>query len=196
MYLFFDTETTGFYNFKAAPTDPSQPKIVQLAALLVDDDALIRSSINVLINPGVKIPPEASNVHGITNEVAAEFGMPVEVGLLLLAEMAKRAHQLVAHNINFDAHVVRSEFARSPSENLAKREDALGRLPVFCTMIAATPYCRLPKAKQRHETDYKWPSLVEAHQFFFGEPFDGAHDALADARACMRVFFELKRRTQ
>lgn len=196
MYLFFDTETTGFYNFKAAPTDISQPKIVQLAAILTEDDGLMRGMLNVLINPGVPIPPEASAVHGITNEIAEAYGMPVEVGLLMLAEMGKRAHQLVAHNLNFDAHVVRSEFARSPSENLRKREDALGGLPVFCTMIASTPLCRLPKAKPRHDTDYKWPKLTEAHQFLFNESFEGAHDALADVKACMRVFFELKRRTQ
>jgi DNA polymerase III epsilon subunit-like protein len=38
---------------------------------------------------------------------------------------------------------------------------------------------------------YKWPKLAELHQVLFGEPFAGAHGALADARACMRCYFRL-----
>jgi DNA polymerase III epsilon subunit-like protein len=38
---------------------------------------------------------------------------------------------------------------------------------------------------------YKWPKLAELHQVLFGEPFEGAHGALADARACMRCYFRL-----
>jgi len=35
--------------------------------------------------------------------------------------------------------------------------------------------------------DFKWPKLIESYQFLFNESFDGAHDALADVRACARV---------
>lgn len=38
---------------------------------------------------------------------------------------------------------------------------------------------------------YKNPNLQEAYKHFFGVEFEGAHDAMADVRACRDVFFKL-----
>lgn len=54
----------------------------------------------------------------------------------------------------------------------------------FCTMKAMTPVCKL----HGNYGDFKWPKLQEAHKHAFGVEFDGAHDALADVRACARVY--------
>ena len=40
-------------------------------------------------------------------------------------------------------------------------------------------------------TGYKRPSLTETYRHFFGRDFDGAHDAMADVRACRDVYFAL-----
>jgi hypothetical protein len=37
MKLFFDTETTGLANFQQEANHPSQPRLVQLAAILTDE---------------------------------------------------------------------------------------------------------------------------------------------------------------
>jgi hypothetical protein len=53
MLLFVDTETSGLIDF-AQPTDhPSQPHIVQLAALLCDDDedCTVRETYQSIIRP-------------------------------------------------------------------------------------------------------------------------------------------------
>jgi DNA polymerase III subunit epsilon len=55
-------------------------------------------------------------------------------------------------------------------------------------MQLATNFCRLPGPY-----GYKWPSLQELHLKLFNEQFKGAHQALADVRACARCYFELKR---
>lgn len=39
---------------------------------------------------------------------------------------------------------------------------------------------------------FKSPNLQEAYKHFFGVEFEGAHDAMADVRACKDVFFKLK----
>ena len=41
---------------------------------------------------------------------------------------------------------------------------------------------------------YKWPKLQELHKELFGYPFEGDHDALVDVRACVRCYFELRKR--
>jgi DNA polymerase III epsilon subunit-like protein len=41
---------------------------------------------------------------------------------------------------------------------------------------------------------FKQPTLQELHHFLFEQDYAPVHDAVADARACARCFFELDRR--
>jgi DNA polymerase III epsilon subunit-like protein len=54
-------------------------------------------------------------------------------------------------------------------------------------MKATTSICKLPGKYG----DYKWPKLQESHLHFFGKEFEGAHDAMADVRACAAVYWAL-----
>lgn len=182
MKLFFDTETTGKANMKAGPSDPSHPHIVQLAALLTEDDGLERAGINFVIKPdGYEIPKEASDIHGITTEIATACGVPLFSALSAFNNLCCCADMLVAHNIDFDLLVSKAAFWRI---NKAAR---ITTMDVFCTMKASTKLCRLPGPY-----GYKWPKLSEAYLHFTGTELVGAHDALADVRACARVFFAIR----
>lgn len=185
MYLFFDTETTGIYNFKAPHTDPSQPHIVQLAAMLLDRTGDVRGSINFVVQPPIPIPEAASNVHGITDAVAKEYGVPLTEALNTFWILQERAELLVAHNVNFDRKVLRTAFHRAGFANF---REAFEKRPTFCTMEATTPILKLPGYRGR----FKWPRLEEAYRHFFDEPLEGAHDAMIDVGACKDVFFALK----
>lgn len=88
---------------------------------------------------------------------------------------------LVAHNIRFDEKMVGAELLRTGHANLVETKKRI------CTMQSATDYCQLPG-----RYGFKWPTLQELHNTLFKESFDGAHDALADVRACARCYFELK----
>ena len=190
MILFFDTETTGFPNFNARARDPKQPHIVQLAAILTQDDGTELDSYNTLIKPeGWNIPDEVSKIHGITNEIALERGIPERESASKLLAMIRAASLVVAHNITLDKFLARIAMRRF---NLITDADDLWwkQIPTFCTMRAMTPVCQLPGKY----LDYKWPKLQEAYKHAFGNEFDGAHDALADVRACRDVYFWLKKR--
>ncbi|KKM67592.1 hypothetical protein LCGC14_1469620 [marine sediment metagenome] len=174
--LFFDTETSDKTRRGEGP-GPRQPHIVQLAAVLVDEGT--EGSMCALVRPdGWRVSPGAERVHGISTEQATAEGVPIREAIGLFHEMASRADTLVAHNIEFDRLVVLSEYKRLGMEHpfKGKRE--------FCTMKAATDIVRLPG-----RYGYKWPTLQEAYRHFTGGEFDGAHDALADVRAC-RVIYE------
>lgn len=186
--LFFDTETTGKANFKAGPEWPLQPRCVQLAALLCAPDGTEIAWFNHIIEPdGWDIPAEAAAVHGITLERAKAEGVPISRAIINFVELLIQTEWLVAHNIDFDDLILHSELHRMRADILeqfkAKRR--------FCTMRAATDICKIPTGWGRGK--YKWPKLVEAHQHFFGKGFEGAHDAMADVRACARVYFALQR---
>ena len=181
-FLVWDTETSGKAYFRAPATAKHQPYLVQLGAQLYDADFKVRGEINLIIKPeGWVIPKEAADLHGITTETAEKCGVPLFCALAAFRFLSRSADVFVAHNIQFDALMMEASYARvsAPTETLV--------IPVektFCTMKATTPICKLPG----NYGDYKWPKLQEAHKHIFGQEFIGAHDAMADVRACASIY--------
>lgn len=185
MYLFFDTETTGLpKNWKAPVTDlDNWPRLVQLAWLLYDSrDQEIKSANRIIIPEGFTIPTEASNVHGISTDRAIEEGINLTEALNEFSKALNEADFLIAHNISFDEVIMGAEFLRKDINS------RLVDIPKICTMKTTTNICQIPG-----RYGYKWPNLTELHQHLFQKGFDGAHDALADVKACADCFFELKK---
>lgn len=188
MILFFDTETTGFADFRMPPDHPTQPHLVQLACLLTEDDGTERGCLSLIVKPdGYEIPAKASDVHGITTEIACQVGVPMNMALASFRVLAGMTSLAVAHNLDFDTLVMEAQFAR---------HQAAGRLAMpektYCTMRTATPICKVLHASPRHGGDWKWPKLEECIRHFFDEELTGAHDAMVDVRACARVYFALQ----
>lgn len=175
--IYFDTETTGFPAKAGTPLDKC-PFVCQLAAILVDDEHGEVASLNTIIKPaGWTIPDDVAAIHGITTAKAEAFGIPARVAFAAFSQLCRVADQAVAHNIGFDLKFVSYEVERAGAENVILSK------PHFCTMEATTDLCKIPGKYGK----WKWPKLIEAHQFLFGVGFDGAHDALVDVRACYRV---------
>jgi DNA polymerase III subunit epsilon len=186
--LFCDTETTGKVDFRASSLASHQPHIVQLGALLTEDDGVERGVLDVIIKPdGWEVPAEAAAVHGITTEIANRCGIPLICALSVFSNLLACADLLIAHNIDFDVSVLLTAFDRLKKEAGA---DRIGSVQRFCTMRATTQLCRLPGKFG----DFKWPKLNEAHRHLFNEDVQGAHDAMTDVRACKRIFFAVYRK--
>lgn len=181
MKLIFDTETSGLPIKNAPASHPGQPRLVQLAGIVVDDLWNETASFSTLIKPdGFKIPEQASAIHGITTQRAEELGIPVIVALSVFNNLAKTVDEVWAFNSSFDELVVRGEFHR------INRPCELDNVRLKCAMLACKDILKLPP--NFDGADYKWPKLAEAFAFFFdGATFDKAHDALADVRATAKV---------
>jgi DNA polymerase III epsilon subunit-like protein len=97
---------------------------------------------------------------------------------------------LVAHNITFDKFIMRCAARRF---NLLddSGDEHWKQFPTFCTMRAMENICKLPG---KIAGKYKWPKLSEAYEYAFAKPLVGAHDALADVRACAELYFWLQRK--
>ncbi len=183
MFLFFDTETTGLpRNWRSPQEDlDNWPRLVQLAWLLTDGNGREVKGASAIIRPeGFDIPAAAAAVHGITTERALVEGVGLSAALDGFIRAVDEAKIIVAHNMSFDEKIMGAELLR---KNRAHR---LFERPKICTMTSATDFCAIDNGY-----GYKWPKLVELHYRLFNEGFEGAHDALADVKACARCFFEL-----
>lgn len=185
MFLVFDTETTGKAFFGLPPGHASQPRIVQLGAILYDENQRVTSEVNLLVRPdGWTVPPDAEAIHGISTERAMRYGVQIGGVLRLFQALCDRADKIVAHNLDFDRFMIASELGRAGQGGAI---DAFNARSGFCTMKESTDILKIPGHR-----GYKWPNLQEAHRHFTGDGFDGAHDAMADVRACARVYFAMR----
>lgn len=187
LILFFDTETTGLpLNWKRPVTDSENwPRLVQIAWLLFDDQGEeLRERCSIVYPQNFDIPEEAAAVHGITTEMAMEKGEHVEDLLLEFEKDLNSSEVVVAHNMSFDERIYLAEMFRAGYESCFESKTRL------CTMRASTRLCAIP---DRYGRGFKWPKLSELHLKLFGEDFEGAHDALADIRACSRCYWEMRR---
>lgn len=180
--LFFDTETTGFKSAEFTP------EIVQIAAILQDTDNMQElAKISLIVEPHGVIPEHAAEIHGITTEFARSFGVPKLQAQAVFTTLLQRCDMLVAHNIEFDLQMLECDWQAAWYFAIEKLH--------YCTMRSTLPILKLPKKKNGNafhnslDSNYKAPKLVEAHQYFFGTPIEGAHNALVDAEACRNIYF-------
>lgn len=121
----FDTETTG--------PDPNEARIVT-AALVVRGGGRDDKVMSWLINPGVPIPAEATEVHGITDAKAAEGADPKEALDDIAGNLAaalRYGMPIVAFNLSFDWTILVRELERNGLPSMAARLPDARYLPLL-----------------------------------------------------------------
>jgi DNA polymerase III epsilon subunit-like protein len=191
MIIVLDTETTGLpVDYHAPLTDfDNWPRAVQIAWANFDNDGNFIEKHNHIIFPdGYEIPEDATAKHGITTARAQIEGVPINNILEALAGDMVRADWIVAHNMDFDASILGSEFLRADYENYFDTTD------MICTMQASTDFCAIPGPRGNTRGN-KWPRLSELYAILFeGASIEGEHNAEVDVLACAKCFFELVKR--
>lgn len=168
------TGVIGSYDCETTGRDPLQARLI--SAAFVTSDGGRR---DFLVDPGVPIPPETTEVHGITTEYAQEHGSdPVEVleqiAELLAAHLSAKL-PLVVFNAPYDLTLLEVELERHGLRSLAAR---VGRIePVIDPLVIDKAVDRFRKGKRNLESQC-------AH---YGVTIEGAHDAAVDAVAAMEV---------
>jgi DNA polymerase-3 subunit epsilon len=201
--LFFDTETTGKLAHGMPHHHRNQPLPCQIGASMVDSqDGHELSAMNVLVDctPWTLIETGAISVHGISNEQVKRAGAALDNVGYLFGDMVAAADRIVAHNMQFDAKVIRKMFHTLANDETGNIGDWGGPLDPFedkdlyCTMMKTVPILQIPKPFKRTKSDpWKFTSLQECMTYFFNESIQGAHDALVDVRACARIYWELEK---
>jgi len=141
------------------------PHLLELGAVLVEDGDVV-DTFESLVAPAVEVDPEATEIHGITNEDVRQAPM-AETVLARFTEWAGDAW-LCAHNAGFDARVLGFEHARTGAP--------VPSAPFLCTL----------KLGRRHLPEAPDHKLTTLCQFLDLEEGDH-HRALADATWCWQV---------
>lgn len=171
----FDTETTG--------VDVEGARIVT-AHLSTMVDGEVTQRFDWLINPGVPIPEEATAVHGITDQTAAEGDHPMDAipEIIALIHNAQRLHHqpLVAFNAVFDLTILDREARRVGIHE--------GIRPLAKDWVILDPFV-IDKVIDKYRPGKRTLGAVAEH---YGLQADGElHGAAVDAQLAGRVMLHL-----
>lgn len=160
---FFDLETTG--------TDTANDRIVEVCIVKTFPYLPYGSQDEIKtrrINPGVPIPKQASDVHGITDEAVKDCPAFAQVAKGILEFI--QGCDIAGYNSNmFDVPMLYNEFTRA------------GLIWDY-TGINFIDVANIFKRKEER-------TLTRAYQFFCGKELNNAHSAEADVLATKEVFF-------
>ena len=159
--IFFDIESTGL--------NVVLDRIIQIGAIKMLPEGNTEEK-NVLINPGMPIPKEAIEIHGITDEMVKDKPVFSNVAKSMLGWF--RGCDLAGHNIcNFDIPIIAEEFARC---DITFPDESINFIDTL----------KIERMVNSHK-------LEDCYFRYTMKALGGdAHDALADSRASMEVFAE------
>lgn len=151
--VFFDLETTGI--------DIAVDRIVEIALIRIEPNGT-EKIYEKRINPGIPIPPQVTEIHGISNADVANSPTFKEVA----KEVAKHLEgsDLAGYNSNkFDIPLLAEELLRAGVDFDLRRCRFVDVQNIFHKMEKRT--------------------LVAAYKFYCNSELENAHSALADTRA-------------
>lgn len=177
----YDTETTGLPDWSVPSGDPCQPHIVQLAGFLCNAETQeVIQSMDVIVKPdGWEIPEEMTVIHGISNEMAMDIGIPEKLAVELLLAL-RGDFERVAYNKTFDQRIIRIALKRffddeELEEKWAVKEDHHDSMRMAQKAFGG-----------------KNMKLADAYLKSTGKTLENAHTAMADTMACMEIYFALQ----
>ena len=177
--LIFDTETTGLPTSRAKAIHAPNvwPHIVSISWLVLESNTNeILTQKSYIVKPkGWTIPADSIAIHGITNEIAQERGVPLSDAL---GDFMATPHDIiVAHNLDFDENVIVNAMTWDLGIQCFYGLDS----PKYCSMVLSGDICRLPSKFGR---GYKPPRLSELYEHVFRQKPIAAqlHGSMYDAK--------------
>ncbi len=154
---FIDLETTG--------TNPGLDRIIEIAIVKILTDGT-RTVKRKLLNPGIPIPKQSSDIHGISDEMVKDA--PLFKAVAQELKQMLDGCDLAGYNSNrFDIPLLMEEFLRAGVEFDMRHRKLLDVQNIFHKMEPRT--------------------LGAAYKFYCNKNLDGAHSAEVDATATLEI---------
>jgi len=155
--VFLDLETTGI--------NITTDRIVEIALLKVHPDGR-EEERQQLINPGIPIPPEASSIHGITDEAVKDAPSFKEVAKIY-AKFIEGCDLAGFNSTRFDIPLLTEEFLRVGLDVDLKKHKFVDVQVIYHRMEKRT--------------------LSAAYKFYLLKDLENARSAMADPKATYEV---------
>jgi DNA polymerase-3 subunit epsilon len=184
MYLVFDTETSGLFDFKQPADAPGQPRLGHVNMLRCDKDGNTIGALDFIIDGADWTEADFAaiehpdNPNDVTRAKMQAHGVPIGHALSAYVEAIGNGDTVVAYNARYDTKVMRAELRR------AGMPDLFESTPNICVMEPMTNICQIPHPKGWKS--FKWPNLTECMEFL-GVTLEDAHSAGADTEAARLV---------
>ncbi len=174
--IVFDTETTGLLSSSFVPS-AMQPKIIEFAAIKLNDKFEEVSRLEFLCNPGEKLTKKITDLTGITDKDLGDkpnfyFYYPQ------LVDFFNDEKTMVAHNLIFDYRMLKLELTR-----IGKQDGFPMPERKICTMHLTKPLLA------------KWLKLSHLYEHLTKKTLVNAHRAMNDVEAltdCVRILNEME----
>lgn len=191
MYFVFDVETKGlplsnpqskyrFPHFKQLKRyDPA--RLQSISWIVANEEGEKVKQESFIIRPLdfiIDNESKATQIHGITKEIADEKGVPFHTMYDKMYEDLCECKTLVAHNIQFDVSIMLSEMYRY--NKMDGIQELLDKNRI-CTM----KYGKIASGMKKN------PKLSELYEHFYGEEIQNAHDATFDTLYCYKCLVEM-----
>lgn len=161
-FVCVDIESTGL--------EPKSDRIIEIAAIKFNFNNILET-YSTLINPQVDIPLESQHIHNISNDMVQGKPLIKEIIPKILDFIGN--HIIVGHGIKFDIDIIDYEAQR---------------YNLICNILNSKYIDTLRLARLYGESPFN--SLKELSRHFNLE-FEGAHRALNDVIANIKVFKKL-----
>jgi len=170
--IVWDTETTGLLAPSAAGVH-YQPHLIDLYAIKLDMNLNLIDTFSIRVRPPIQIPPEASKVNGITDDMVTDC-LPFAAKYNDVAEFYLGSKVQVGHGLMFDKSVLHWELMR------------LGKSLNFPWAIQDVDTLEICSQQLGHRLN-----LTDLHVWLFNEGFYLAHTANVDCQITHKCFIEM-----
>jgi DNA polymerase III epsilon subunit-like protein len=206
-FLVFDTETTGLPQTKfISPTTLNLwPHIVQFSYVIYDsslNDIIESKDYIIKLPESILISEESSKIHGITNNISNEKGIPINHVFNEFFNNLRNVDKLIGHNIEFDINMLKIELLRIINNNsdlfqqikLYKQcfHYILNYKNIICTLKESIVFCNIQLMDKYGKPYLKYPKLVELHEKLFNKTPNNLHNSFNDILVTLRCFMKLK----
>ena len=179
--LFIDTEATGLPKKWNLPysTAGNWPDAVQVSWIMYTKDGQkVKEENHYISNNDTAISPGAFSVHGLTKNFLQQNGMLRKQVLAILSkDMLYYQPMIVGHFTKLDYHIIGMSYFKEGIDN------PMEKLSIFCMMKASQDLQQNPNSK--------FLRLGQLYELLFKHPLLSQHNAIADAAATAKCFFEL-----
>ena len=181
MALIFDTETNGLPDCPSYGIFPdytklkkySNARVIQVSYILTNDQFQKIEESDVIIKRN-NFEINNSQFHGITNEISDNSEITFEQFAEQFSNTLDCVTTLIAHNINFDLNVLKSELYRYQFFDTIAKIDTK---KIICSMKLTK---NIIKAPFKSGIGIKDPNLKELYFYATGKEMENHHNSLYD----------------